>query len=113
MPAARFLPRSNSPGTRSHGVWEEEMKGMSHPGRPVRACLIATCCLIASAMPAQGQEIRGAASHGSASAESTPPPDEVRALTELIRSLQDQVQTLNTQVSDLRKEQERASAEER
>lgn len=59
---------------------------------------------------AQGQEVRGAASSSSSASEA---PDEIRALSDLIRGLQAQVQTLNSQLGDLRVEQERASAEAR
>jgi hypothetical protein len=55
--------------------------------------------------------MRSAASSGSAPADSPATASDVRALSELIRDLQDQVQTLNTQLGDVRKEQERASAE--
>jgi hypothetical protein len=61
-------------------------------------------------IPAHGQDVRDAASSGSSASES---PAEVRALSELIRGLQTQVQTLNSQLGDLRVEQERASAEAR
>ena len=88
------------------------MNGLGHPGRTVRVYFLAVS-LVAAATSARGQEVRSAASSGSAPAAPSPAEDEVRALTELIRGLQDQVQTLNTQLTDLRKEQERMSAEAR
>jgi hypothetical protein len=57
-----------------------------------------------------GQEGRSASSSGSSAPEA---PAEVRALSELIRDLQVQVQTLNSQLGDLRAEQERANNEAR
>jgi hypothetical protein len=62
-------------------------------------------------MVAHGQEVRSAAS-SSASA-SSEAPAEIRELSDLIRGLQAQVQTLNSQLGDLRAEQERTSAEAR
>ena len=63
-----------------------------------------------SSVVAQGQEVRSAASSNPSASEA---PAEVRALSDLIRGLQAQVQTLNSQLGDLRTEQERASAEAR
>jgi hypothetical protein len=60
---------------------------------------------------AHGQDVRGAASSGGSAAPET--PAEISALADLVRGLQSQVQTLNSQLGDLRKEQERASAEAR
>jgi hypothetical protein len=56
------------------------------------------------------QEVRGAAYSRPAAMES---PAEISALSELIRGLQDQVRALNSQLGDLRMEQQRASAESR
>ena len=88
------------------------MRGLVHSGQRVRVYFL-TACLAASAISVRGQEVRNAASSGSAAAATSPEADEVRALTELVRGLQDQVQTLNAQLADLRKEQERAGSEAR
>ena len=58
----------------------------------------------------QAQESRSAASSGASSVEAAP---DARALSELIRDLQSQLQTLNSQLGDLRVEQERSNAEAR
>jgi len=88
------------------------MNGLSHPGRPLQIFLLAGW-FIASAVAARGQDVRSAASSGTAPADSPAAPEDVRALSGLIRDLQEQVQTLNTQLGDLRKEQERTTAEAR
>ncbi|HWY31440.1 MAG TPA: hypothetical protein VNX46_11825 [Candidatus Acidoferrum sp.] len=62
---------------------------------------------------ARGQEVRSAASSGSSASDTSETPAEIRALSDLIRGLQAQVQTLNSQLGDLRMEQERARAEAR
>jgi hypothetical protein len=88
------------------------MNGLSHPRRPFQIFLLAGW-FIASAVAARGQDVRSAASSGTAPANSPATPEDVRALSGLIRDLQEQVQTLNTQLGDLRKEQERTTAEAR
>jgi hypothetical protein len=88
------------------------MNGLTHPRRPLQIFLLAGW-FIASAVAARGQDVRSAASSGTAPADSPATPEDVRALSGLIRDLQEQVQTLNTQLGDLRKEQELASAEAR
>jgi hypothetical protein len=88
------------------------MNGLSHPRRPFQIFLLAGW-FIASAAAARGQDARSAASSGTAPADSPATPEDVRALSGLIRDLQEQVQTLNTQLGDLRKEQELARAEAR
>lgn len=88
------------------------MNGLSHPRRRLQTFLLAGW-FIASAVAARGQDGRSAASSGTAPADSPAAPEDVRALSGLIRDLQEQVQTLNTQLGDLRKEQERASTEAR
>jgi len=75
--------------------------------RCVRIFAFAGSLLLYSAA-AQAQEFREASATNSTEA-----PSEVRVLADLIRGLQDQVQTLNSQLGDLRKEQERTSAEAR
>ena len=86
------------------------MKGSGQPKRFLQVGFLAGCLAVA-AVSARGQDMRSAASSGSAPADSPATASDVRALSELIRDLQDQVQTLNTQLGDVRKEQERASAE--
>jgi hypothetical protein len=75
----------------------------------LRICVLAGF-LFSCSVAVRGQEVRTAASAGPSSAEA---PAEVRALSDLIRDLQAQVQTLNSQVGDLRNEQKRATEEER
>lgn len=92
------------------------MNGLGHPRRCLQICLVAGCLAVwAVAARGQGQGARSAASSNPAAVDSptTPAPAEVSALSELIRGLQDQVQTLNAQLGDLREEQERARAEAR
>src|ERR1700676_2261981 len=85
------------------------MKDKGYPKVSLRMIAIAGVLFLCS-VSAHGQDTRDAASSSSSSAEA---PAEVRALSELIRGLQAQVQTLNSQLGDLRMEQERASAEAR
>jgi hypothetical protein len=93
-------------------IQEEKMNGLSHPRRPFQIFLLAGW-FIASAVAARGQDVRSAASSGTAPADSPATPEDVRALSGLIRDLQEQVQMLNMQLGDLRKEQELASAQAR
>ena len=71
---------------------------------------VAAGVLFLCSVAAQGQEVRDSASSSSSPSESAA---EVRELSGLLRGLQVQVQTLNSQLDDLRREQERASAEAR
>ena len=88
------------------------MQGKSHPKLVVRICLVAGLLLPCS-LAAQSQQARSAASSSPSASEASETPAEIRALADLIRGLQDQVQTLNSQVGDMRVEQERASQEAR
>jgi hypothetical protein len=83
------------------------MKG--YPKRFVRICVTAGTLFLCAKL-AEGQEIRSSPSSGS-SLSSAEAPAEITALTELIRGLQAEVQSLNSQLGDLRTAQERASAE--
>jgi hypothetical protein len=85
------------------------MLGTGYSKISLRICVLAGF-LFSCSVVARGQEVRTAASAGPSSAEA---PTEVRALSDLIRDLQAQVQTLNSQLGDLRNEQKRATAEER
>ena len=85
------------------------MQDEGYPKLSLRIILVAGALFLCS-VAAQGQEVRDAASSSSSGSET---PAEVRALSDLIRGLQAQVQTLNSQLGDLRMEQERASAEAR
>src|SRR5579863_3584403 len=67
--------------------------------------------LLSCAISAQGQELRSVAV--STASPSLEAPADVRALAETIRGLQSEVQTLNSQLGDLRREQEHASDEAR
>jgi hypothetical protein len=69
--------------------------------------------LLPCSLAAQSQQARSAASSSPSASEASETPAEIRALADLIRGLQDQVQTLNSQVGDMRVEQERASQEAR
>jgi len=71
---------------------------------------VAAGVLFLCSVAAQGQEVRDSASSSSSPSESAA---EVRELSGLLRGLQVQVQTLNSQLDDLRREQERASSEAR
>src|ERR1700689_5337939 len=85
------------------------MQGKGYAKLVVRISVAAGFLFLCSKVT-EGQEIRSAPSSGSSSTES---PTEITALSELIHSLQAQVQTLNSQLGDLRSEQEKASAESR
>jgi hypothetical protein len=86
------------------------MQAKGYPKRILRILAAAGAVFLCCAA-AHGQDARGAASSGESAAAET--PAEIIALADLIRGLQSQVQTLNSQLGDLRKEQERASAEAR
>jgi hypothetical protein len=75
----------------------------------LRICVGTGVLFLCSAM-ARGQEVRSAASSSPSTSES---PDEIRALSNLVRDLQAQVQTLNSQLGELQAEQERANTEAR
>jgi hypothetical protein len=85
------------------------MQGKGYPIPSLKICVVGGFLFLSSVV-VRGQEVRSAASSGPSSAEA---PPEVRALSDLIRDLQVQVQTLNSQLGDLRVEQERASEEAR
>ena len=61
----------------------------------------------------RGQEIRSAPSSALPASSTAEAPAEISALTGLIHDLQVQVQTLNSQIGDLKVQQEEASAESR
>jgi hypothetical protein len=86
------------------------MQGKGYPKISLRIC-VGVGVLFLCSVVVQGQEVRGAASSSpSAFSEA---PGEIRALSDLIRDLQAQVQTLNSQLGDLRNEQKRTSEEAR
>src|SRR5271169_686755 len=85
------------------------MLGMGYPKLTLRICAAAVFLSLSSVV-VQGQEVRGAASSNPSASEV---PAEVRALSDLVRGLESQVQTLNSQLGDLRMEQERANTEAR
>jgi hypothetical protein len=85
------------------------MQGKGYPKLSRGICVVAGFLFLCSAV-VQGQDIRSAASSSSSTTEA---PAEVRALSELIRGLQVQVQTLNSQLGDLRAEQDRSNTEAR
>jgi hypothetical protein len=114
MPGGFAPPRVQRLGLPDAGIWEAIMMGLGRAGRPLWLCFLAAS-LAALANPARGQDARrAAASSDSAPAQpAAASADEVRALSDLVRGLQDQVQALNDQLTDLRREQERSSAEAR
>jgi len=85
------------------------MQAKDYPKLSLRI-FVAAGVLFLCSVAAQGQEVRDSASSSSSPSESAA---EVRELSGLLRGLQVQVQTLNSQLDDLRREQERASAEAR
>jgi hypothetical protein len=88
---------------------EENMRGKTYLKRSLRIFAAAGVLFMCSAA-AQAQEGRSAASSSSSASET---PAEIAALADLVRGLQVQVQTLNSQLSDLRLEQERTRTEAR
>jgi hypothetical protein len=72
---------------------------------------VAAMILLLGSREAQGQEALRAVSSGAPAAEPSEAPAEIRALAGLVRDLESQVQTLNSQLGDLRAGQERANAE--
>ena len=76
----------------------------------LRNVFVVAGSLCLSSVVANGQENRGLAPSSPAPSETAV---EVRALFELIQELQTQVQALNSQLADLRAEQQRTSAEDR
>ncbi len=85
------------------------MQGMGYPKLTLRI-FAAAVFLFLSSVVVQGQEARNAASSNPSASEA---PAEFRALSDLVRGLQAEVQTLNSQLGDLRMEQERANTEAR
>ena len=85
------------------------MRSKGFPKRPLQICIVISLLFLCFT-EAHGQEVRSADSSSSGATES---PAEVRALSDLIRDLQVQVQTLHSQLGDVRAEQERASSEAR
>src|SRR5579862_9011227 len=85
------------------------MQGKRYPKPTLRIGVIAAVLFLCSAT-ALGQQVRSAPSSNSSSPEA---PVELHALSDLIRNLQDEVQALNSQLGDLRSQQERSSAEAR
>jgi hypothetical protein len=88
---------------------EADMERKGYPKIFPRICATAGCLFLSSAV-LYGQEGRLASASSSPSADSAA---EVRALSELIRDLQGEVQSLNAQLGDLRAEQARAGEETR
>ena len=86
------------------------MQGKTYSKRSLRF-LVVTGILFVCSISGRGQEVQSAASSGSSASDTSVTPAEIRALSDLIRGLQAQVQTLNSQLGDVRMEQERASAE--
>jgi hypothetical protein len=84
------------------------MQGKGSTRLDLRKICVAVGFAFLFSMAAQGQEVRSAAL---SSAAATSEPTDVRALLELIRDLQSEVQALHSTVDDLRAEQARASSE--
>jgi hypothetical protein len=85
------------------------MQGISYQKLSLRICVVAGFLFLCSVV-VHAQEVRSAVSSNASSVEA--PPD-ARALSELIRDLQSQLQALHSQLGDLRMEQERSNAEAR
>src|SRR6202521_1111734 len=85
------------------------MHGNGCQWRGLKIC-VAASSLFLSSVVVRGQDGRRAAPSGPAPSEATP---EIRVLADLIRDLQTQVQTLNSQLSEVRTEQLRTSQEAR
>jgi hypothetical protein len=85
------------------------MQGKGYPILSLRIGVVAAFLFLSSVV-VQGQEVRSAASSNPSASEV---PAEVRALSDLVRGLQAQVQTLNSQLGDLRMQQERTNTEAR
>ena len=77
----------------------------------LRICVAASSLFLFCAV-VQGQDASTAAPSSSPASEREAGPD-IRALADLIRDLQAQVQTLNSQLSELRTEEQRTSEEAR
>jgi len=85
------------------------MQGKGYAKRSLRIGVVAAFLFLSSVV-VRGQEVRSAASSNPSASEV---PAEVGALSDLVRGLQAQVQTLNSQLGDLRTQQERTSMEAR
>jgi hypothetical protein len=88
------------------------MQGKSYSKLFVGICVVAGL-LMPCSVAVMAQEVRSAPSSSPSSSDAAEAPAEVRSLAGLIRGLQDQVQTLNSQLGDLRMAQERSSEEAR
>ena len=90
------------------------MQGKVYPRLLPQICAVAGCLLLGSGA-AQAQEVRNAALAGASSsasaAESAAAPVEIRELADLVRGLEAQVQTLNSQLGDLRSAEEHSNTE--
>ena len=80
------------------------MRGNGYQWRGMKICVAASSLFLFS-IGARGQD-------GRRESPSSPPPSEatpeIRVLADMIRDLQTQVQTLNSQLSELRTEEQRA-----
>src|ERR1700674_4684760 len=85
------------------------MHGNGCQWRGLKIC-VAASSLFLSSVVVRGQDGRRAAPSSPAPSEATP---EIRVLADLIRDLQVQVQTLNSQLSELRTEEQRTGEEAR
>ena len=91
------------------------MQGKVYPRLIPQICAVAAFLLLGSGAVC-GQEARSTALAGAPSAdapEPAPAPAEMRALADLVRGLEAQVRTLNSQLGDLRSEEERSNTEVR
>jgi hypothetical protein len=85
------------------------MRGNDYHGVFLKVCVAAGLLFLSSAL-VRGQDGKRLAPSGPPPSEATP---EFRVLADLIRDLQAQVQTLNSQLSDLRTEEQRTGEEAR
>src|ERR1700682_5474874 len=85
------------------------MRGDGYQRMRLKVCVAASALFLCS-FAVHGQDGRRAAPSSPAPSEATP---EIRVLADLIRDLQVQVQTLNSQLSELRTEEQRTGEEAR
>src|ERR1700687_4223095 len=85
------------------------MRGDGYQRMRLKVCVAASALFLCS-VAVRGQDGRRAAPSSPPPSEATP---EIRVLADLIRDLQVQVQMLNSQLSELRTEEQRTSEEAR